>query len=180
MKKLIKLTLVLVMMLGSTSLFAQKFGRIDSQSIIMAMPEFKEMQTNLESLDKDYRENLELIGVEYQQKLQEFQKNYNTYTEATRNIKQKELVDLENRAQTIQQMAQQDLQKKQQELAAPIYEKAKKAIDKVAAAGGYTAIFETGTLAYFNETALTDIAPMVKKELGITDAAAKPAAPAAK
>ncbi len=180
MKKLIKLTLVLVMMLGSTSLFAQKFGRIDSQTIIMAMPEFKEMQTNLESLDKDYRENLELIGVEYQQKLQEFQKNYNTYTEATRNIKQKELVDLENRAQTIQQMAQQDLQKKQQELAAPIYEKAKKAIDKVAAAGGYTAIFETGTLAYFSETALTDIAPLVKKELGITDAPAKAAAPAAK
>ena len=176
-----KLTLVVAMVLSSTSLFAQKFGRIDSQSIIMAMPETKEMQTNLEALDKDYRENLELIGVEYQQKLQEFQKNYNTYTEATRNIKQKELVDLENRAQTIQQMAQQDLQKRQQELAAPIYEKAKKAIDKVAAAGGYTAIFETGTLAYFNETALTDIAPLVKKELGITDApAAAPAAAPAK
>ena len=36
-------------MMGATSLYAQKFGRINSQEIVMAMPETKEMQTNLET-----------------------------------------------------------------------------------------------------------------------------------
>ena len=77
--------------------------------------------------------------------------------------------------------AQQDFQKRQNELLAPIIEKAKNAIDKVAAAGGYLAVFDTstGSLAYFDEASLTDIAPAVKKELGITDAPAAAAAPAA-
>ena len=60
--------------------------------------------------------------------------------------------------------------------------KAKAAIDKVATAGSYLAVFDTstGSLAYFDEAMLTDLAPAVKKELGITDApAATPAAPAA-
>ena len=181
MKKFIKLTLVLVMVLGSTSLFAQKFGRIDSQSILMMMPETKEMQANLETLAKDYRENLELISVEYQQKLQEFQKNYNTYSEATRNIKQKELADLENRARTIEQMAQQDMEKKQQELLTPITEKMRQAIDKVSKAGAFTAVFETAMLVYFDAAQMVDIAPLVKAELGIKEvAAATPAAAPAK
>ena len=66
------------------------------------------------------------------------------------------------------------------ELLAPIIDKAKSAIDKVAAAGGFLVVFDTstGSLAYFDEATLTDVAPAVKKELGITDAPA--AAPAAK
>ena len=57
----------------------------------------------------------------------------------------------------------------------------KRQIDKIAAAGGYLFVFDTsaGSLAYFDEAALTDLAPEVRKELGITDApAAAPAAPA--
>ena len=47
MKKALKLTLAVALMMGATSLYAQKFGRINSQEIVMAMPETKEMQTNL-------------------------------------------------------------------------------------------------------------------------------------
>ena len=95
--------------------------------------------------------------------------------------KAKELEDLQRRSQEFQQMAQRDYAKKQEELLQPIIEKAKAAIDKIAAAGGYLFVFDTsaGSLAYFDEAALTDLAPEVRKELGITDApAAAPAAPA--
>ena len=76
-------------------------------------------------------------------------------------------------------LAQLKYQRKQNELLSPIIEKAKNAIDKISAAGGYLVIFDTstGSLAYFDEAALTDIAPEVKKEDGITDTpAATPAA----
>ncbi|MDE5963751.1 MAG: OmpH family outer membrane protein [Alistipes sp.] len=78
------------------------------------------------------------------------------------------------RIREFEQVAREDIQKKQYELLAPIHEKAKAAIDKVAATGGYLAVFDTvaGSLAYFDAAALTDIAPEVKKELGISETAA--------
>ena len=39
MKKTIKLTLAVVFVMGATSLFAQKFGRINTQEVISVMPE---------------------------------------------------------------------------------------------------------------------------------------------
>ncbi len=174
MKNVLKLTLAVVLALSSTSLFAQKFGRINSQEIIVAMPETQEMRTNMEAFVKNLEEQLEALNVEFRNRLQEFQKNYNTYTESIRDMKSQELQSLQERARQFEEAAQRDTQNKQNELLAPIIEKAKAAIDKVAAAGGYLAVFDTsvGSLAYFDAAALTDLAPEVKKELGITDAPA--------
>lgn len=178
MKKAIKLTLAVVLMLGASSTFAQKFGRINFQEVLVAMPETKTMETNMQAYAKDLQDNLETIGVEFNQKLTDYQKNYNTYSDAVRQLKEKELQELQNRRQEFEQVAQQDMQKKQQELLTPILAKAKAAIDKVSKENGFTAIFDTstGSLAYFNETDLTDIAALVKKELGINEAAAAAAA----
>ena len=172
MKNVLKLTLVLAMMLSCTTLFAQKLGRINSQEVMLAMPETAEMQTKLQAVAKDWEENLELINVEFNNKLQEFQKNLNSMSDAARQIKEKDLNDLRQRGTEMQQMAQQDLARQEQELMTPIIEKAQNAIQTVSKAGGFTAIFETGSLVYFDETTLIDITPLVKKELGITETAA--------
>ena len=73
MKKALKLTLAVALMMGATSLYAQKFGRINSQEIVMAMPETKEMQTNLETFGKELNENIETINVEFNNKLHFFE-----------------------------------------------------------------------------------------------------------
>ena len=172
MKNVLKLTLMLAMMLSCTTLFAQKLGRINSQEVMLAMPETAEMQTKLQAVAKDWEENLELINVEFNNKLQEFQKNLNSMSDAARQIKEKDLNDLRQRGTEMQQMAQQDLARQEQELMTPIIEKAQNAIQAVSKAGGFTAVFETGSLVYFDETTLIDITPLVKKELGITETAA--------
>ena len=171
MKKVLKLTLAVVCMLSATSLFAQKFGRINTGEIVAAMPETKEMQTNMEAFVKDMQENLEALNVEFNNKMQEFQKNLSTMSESVAQLKQKELNEMRQRATEFEQMAQQEYQKKYTELMTPIYEKAKNAIDEVSKAGGYLAVFDisAGALAYFDEAALTDIAPAVKAKLGITE-----------
>lgn len=167
MKKAIKLTLAVVLVMGATSLFAQKFGRINTQEIIMAMPETKTMQENMDTFAKELSDNIETMNVEFNTKLQDFQKNYNTFSDAIKEVKEKELNDMQTRTREFQERAQQDYQKKQNELLAPIIDKAKSAIDKVAAAGGFLVVFDTstGSLAYFDEATLTDVAPAVKKEL---------------
>ena len=78
MKNALKLTLALAMMLSCTTLFAQKFGRINSQEVMLAMPETTEMQNKLQAVAKDWEENLETINVEFNNKLQDFQKNLNS------------------------------------------------------------------------------------------------------
>ena len=91
MKKAIKLTLAVVLMMGATSTFAQKFGRINSEEILAVMPETKEMQTNMQAYVKNLQDEMEALQVEYNTKLQDFQKNYETYSEAVRDMKSKDL-----------------------------------------------------------------------------------------
>ena len=99
------------------------------------------------------------------------------YTDFQFELKERELTELQQRFQDFQQIAQQDMQKKEAEVMTPIYDKANEAVKKVASAGGYVAVFSTAGdqpgsagLAYFDPAALTDITADVKKELGVVDA----------
>ena len=166
MKKVLKLTLAVVCVMFSTSLFAQKIGRISSQEVVVNMAEYKEAQTQLEALAKDLQAQAETIQVEMNNKLQEYQKGAETMTDAVRQLKEKELTDLNTRLQEFNQVAQQELQKKEQELMEPIIKKANEAISEVAKAGGYAVIMETGSMVYFDEAQVKDITPEVKTKLG--------------
>ncbi len=167
MKKVLKLTLAVVCVMFSTSLFAQKIGRINSQDVVVNMAEFKEAQTQIEALAKDLQAQAETIQVEMNNKLQEYQKGVETMTDAVRQLKEKELNDLNTRLQEFNQVAQQELQKKEQELMEPIIKKANEAITEVAKAGGYTVIMESGSMVYFDEANVKDISPEVKAKLGV-------------
>ena len=166
MKKVLKLTLAVVCVMFSTSLFAQKIGRISSQEVVVNMAEYKEAQTQLEALAKDLQAQMETIQVEMNTKIQEYQKGAETMTDAVRQLKETELNDLNTRLQEFNQVAQQELQKKEQELMQPIIKKANEAITEVSKAGGYTVIFETGQMIYFDEAQVKDITPEVKAKLG--------------
>lgn len=175
MKKIFRLTLAVALVVMSVATAsAQKFGRVDVAAIIPNMPEYKEAIANLETYGKDLQNQLEMIQVELNQKYADYQKNVNTYSDTIRQMKEAELQQLSQRLNDFQQIAQQDIQKKEAELMAPVYEKADEAVKKVASAAGYLVVFSTAGdqpssagLAYFDPAALTDITADVKKELGI-------------
>lgn len=175
MKKIFKLTLaVALVVVCATTASAQKFGRVDLAAIVPNMPEYKEAVANLETYGKDLQNQLEMIQVEFNQKYADYEKNVKTYTDTIRQMKETELQQLQQRFTEFQQVAQQDIQKKEAELMAPVYEKADEAVKKVASAGGYLVVFNTAGeqassagLAYFDAAALTDITADVKKQLGV-------------
>ncbi|MBQ5921803.1 MAG: OmpH family outer membrane protein, partial [Alistipes sp.] len=158
MKKVLKLTLAVVCVMFSTSLFAQKIGYVNTDEIITNMKETQDAYTQLEAYAKDLQAQMETIQVEFNNKLQEYQNATETMTDAVRQLKEKELTDLNTRIQEFQQVAQQDLQKKENELLAPIYEKVKNTIDEVAKAGGYTIILPGNALIYVDAAQVKDIA----------------------
>ncbi len=169
MKKLLKLTLAVALMLSASSLYAQKFGRVNLNDVLAAMPEAKEAQTNLEAFVKDLSATYETMQVEINTKVADLQKNEATMTESMKQLKYKEIQDLSARMEEYQQSAQNEMQQKRAELLKPVQDKAMAAVDKVSRAGGYLAVFDTAmpSLAYFDETQLVDLLPEVKRELGI-------------
>ena len=173
MKKLFILAAALFA-IGTVS--AQKLARINVQEVVMAMPEFEQAQKNLDTFGKDLQEQMEQIQVEFNNLYVDYEKNRSTYNDAVRQLKERELQELQQRFSDFQQLAQQDIQKKEADLMAPIYDKADAAVKKVAAAGGYAAVFNTAGdvassagLAYFDPAQIKDITADVKKELGIKE-----------
>ena len=165
MKKITFLALLSVLTL--TSIAQTKFGYIDSQKLLMLMPERKTAETEVQEFAKSLESQLSSMAAEYEQQMQEYQTNETTYTDLVKQDKVAEITGLEQRIQAFQQNAQQALQTKEQELLEPILTKARTAIEDVAAEGDYTYIFDksTGSILYAKES--ENVLHLVKKKLGL-------------
>ena len=180
MKRLSKLTLTAALLLMcSTNTFAQKFGYINSSELIMAMPERVEIENKLKAYREELNSQLEAIGVEFNTKLEEYQKNEATYSDLIKQTKEKELADLQERWTEFNNvLIPQDLQKKQNELMSPILEKARNAINEVSQSQGFTMVFDmdAGAILYQDDKSVTNIMSLVKEKLGIKDTPTPPSA----
>ncbi len=171
MKNYLKITLVVLALVSGANLFAQnnfKFGHINSQELISTMPEYDSAQVALESFAKGLQDQLEVMQVEYNKKLQDYQAEMNNLTELIRQTKEQELMDIQQRVQTFNQSAQQNMQAKQGEVMQPIIEKAQQAIKDIGSENSFTYIYDIagGSILYFSADS-EDVLPLVKKKLGM-------------
>ena len=169
MKK-VRILLMLVVMAVSASTFAQKgtkIGHINSNDLLMAMPEKATVQKELEAHANELRVTLDAMRKEYETKVAEFQSKQDVMTDIIKQTKIKEITDLEKRITEFQQTAEADLQKKEQDLLQPIITKAKDAITAVAKENGYTLILDSSVGVVLYSIEGDDILPLVKKTLGM-------------
>lgn len=162
MKKMIMAIALVLPMVAS----AQKFGHVNTQELFTMMPEMATVRAQMDTLQSQYESTLSMMNEELQTKYKDYQANQATMTDAIRQMREQELNEIQQRIQTTYQIAEQDIQKKQQELLAPVHERMSLAIQKVGEKEGYTYIFDTATLVYIDPNA-ADLMPAVKKELGI-------------
>ena len=146
-----------------------KFGYVDFNEVIMLMPEMDQARVTLEENQKTNEEILMAMYEEYQAKTQQYQQKAATWTPAIRESKEREIMDIESRLQQTQQSLQQEMQQLQNSLQAPIYEKAQNTISEIAKAKGVAAVFEVGSLLYFDPAQLVDLTPEVRTALGIEE-----------
>ena len=163
MKKITFLALLSILTLSTIA--QNKFGHINAQEILLLMPEYKAAGTELESFTKGLETQLSSIQVELQAKYTDYQNNESSLDDLTKQDKERDLQNLQQRMQDFQQRAQQSVQTKEQELLEPVMEKARKAIEDVATEGGYTYIFDrsNGTILYAKES--ENVIDLVKKKL---------------
>ena len=163
MKKILILSILCLFAVNSYS--QNKLGYIDSQELLLLMPERKTAEEEVQTFAKSLESQLQAMTAEYQQSVQEYQSNEATYTDLVKQDKVAEITGLEQRIQTFQQNAQKSLQTKEQELLEPILAKARKAIEDVATEGGYTYIFDKsiGSILYAKDS--ENVIDLVKKKL---------------
>ena len=158
----------LVLLVASTVYAEQKLGHINSQELFSIMPETDSAQKKLEKIAQDHEMTLEELTVEFNKKFEDYQQNVSTYSDLKRATVEGQLQEAQNRIQTFQQTAEQDIKRKQAELFQPIQQKALNAVNEVAEENGFTYIFDQGmgAIVFTGETAI-DIMPLVKKKLGL-------------
>jgi outer membrane protein len=167
------LALVIFVAAGLKAQTSYKFGHIDAQKLITTLPESEEAQKKLEAEGKALQDQMELMQVEYNNKLNDYMNNEKLpvgdpkkWTDLIKADKEKEIQDLGNRIQEFQNTAQQQIQTKKNELYKPILEKVDKAIKDVAKENKFTYVFDIAVLLYYSEESI-DITNMVKTKLAI-------------
>ncbi|MCW3122215.1 MAG: hypothetical protein JWQ38_1707 [Flavipsychrobacter sp.] len=154
------------------NVFAQaplKIAYINSNVLLSSMPEKAKADSDLAKYARTFQDQIDIMMKDYQTKGQAFQAGEKTMSEAMKEVKMKEIQDLQNRIESTQQSAQEKLQGKKQEVYQPILDKADKALKAVAKEKNYDYIFDVaangGALVFQKEE--FDVTSLVKAKLGI-------------
>ena len=166
MKKLIVCAICAIC--GLTTASAQgKFGHVNTQEIIQAMPEYEKAKNEIDALQKQYEADLKSMQDELQKKGEAFDKEQATLPDNIKQRRQQELQDMYAKIQQSFQDNQQALQKASPEKMAAIQTKVLDAIKSVGQTEGFVYIMENGSLPYISTNLSTDVTAKVKSKLGL-------------
>ncbi len=166
LKKLLLAALVALPMMAN----AQKFGYVNTQEIFNVMPEKATAENTLKAAADKYDAELKNLQDKFQKDLADFEtlEKDTTTPAGIKERRQGELEELYKKIQNFQQTAQQDLQRQQEQLIAPVSTKLQNAIQAVGAEGGYTFIFDLSIPSVvYHGTNAEDVSAKVKAKLGI-------------
>ena len=163
-----KKILVLFLLLAPVSLFAQKFGYVNSTAIVQLMPEFTKAQNDLQTLQKHYSDEFDRLRTELEKKGIEFEQVKDSLPANILQRRERELQEIYTRLQQYEQESYQNLQQAQATKLAEVNKVLQDAIQAVGAEGGYICVFDVAAgIPYISETLCDNLDSKVKTKLGI-------------
>lgn len=166
---MLKKIALLLMLILPMSVFAQKFGHIKTQEILTIMPEYTKAQTDIQTMQKQYEDEMKRLQDEINKKFTAYQQEQANLPKNIQERRQKELQELNERGMQMGQDAQQQLQQSWMQMLEPIAKKIDDAIKAVGQEGGYVYIFDLNAtqIPFINEAHSTDVTAAVKAKLGL-------------
>lgn len=164
-----KIILFAAMALFAISASAQNIGIVNYDELCTLMPEYMDAQRTIAAVSKETGDTFQEMATEFQNKRTAYEQKQSTWTASVKEAKQKELADMQQRLQEFQQTAYQELNEKQNELIAPIREKAVNAIREIAKAQGIVVVLDSAQLIYFDPDNTVDLMPLARAALGIPE-----------
>lgn len=163
-----KKILVLFLLLAPMSLFAQKFGYVNSTAIVQLMPEFTKAQNDLQAMQKQYSDEFDRLRTELEKKGIEFEQVKDSLPANILQRREKELQDIYTRLQQYEQESYQHLQQAQATKLSEVNKVLQEAIQAVGNEGGYVCVFDiAGGIPFISETLCDNLDAKVKTKLGI-------------
>jgi outer membrane protein len=166
------LILSFLFILGTSFVFAQKYGYIDSDYILESVPEYKEAKDKLNKLADRWTKDIEDRYAVLKMKKDNFAREEVLFPSEEKTKRKEEISKLETEVLELQKMrfgVSGDYFNKRQELVKPIQDKVFDALQKIASKKNYTFVFDKANqsnLVYADSK--TDLSNDVLKELGIT------------
>jgi outer membrane protein len=169
-----KLFFALVFGLATVVAHAQtptlKIGYADVEYILSQMPEMKQVQTDLQTLQTQLKKQYDAKVAEFQQKVKLYQENPQM-PEAVKLNSERELQQLQQNIQKLEQDSQTDLQRKEASLMQPVLDKIDKAIQAVAVENTYSYIlhqqYQGLTIVLYGDEKL-NVSDLILKKMGVT------------
>lgn len=168
LKKILLAVAIALPMFGASAQTTLKIGVVDTDALIQAMPETQEAQKKLADNSKKYEDEYARLQEEMKRMYDELSNMKDDELPAIKERKTREFQDYQTKVQNFLQSADQDMQRQQQELMAPISQKIKDAVESVGKEGGFSMIENyTPQLLLYYTSPVVDITPQVKAKLGI-------------
>lgn len=165
-----KIILFAAMAFFTLSASAQvKIGYVNFTELVQLMPEADAARETMSASAKEADDMYQSMVDEFNSKYQEYTQKQASWTAAIKESKERELNEISGRIQEFQQSIQQELQQQQNELFAPIYEKAQEAVKNLSKSKGVTVLFDLSSAIYFDPDTTLDLTPEARKALGIKD-----------
>ena len=142
-----------------------KIAIVNTGEVFNLMPETTVLEHEMSSLMLVLQTQMKEMQDEYNRKMTDLQAKGDSLTENIRNLRIQEITQLEERIQNFVPMAEEEIEKKHNELYAPIQEKFLKAVKEVGDENGYTCIVHPQALLYTGK--VIDATDKVKAKLGI-------------
>ncbi|MCR5840784.1 MAG: OmpH family outer membrane protein [Bacteroidales bacterium] len=163
-----KILLIAVTAFAAVSAFAQpKFAHVNTTELVQLCPEMDKARETMNAASQEAQETFNDMQTEFNTKLQTYQSKGSTWTAATRESKEKELTEIQQRIQEFSQTVQAELQAQQEQLMQPIYQKVNETIQDLAKKGGYIYVFDTQAVLYVDPAQSIDLTPDARKAMNI-------------
>lgn len=154
---------------------APKFGVVNTQEVLDAMPDVKKVQDQVTAATKKYEDEFAKLREQMEREYAEFQKLDPSTPDPIKQRRQQEVQALYQKLEQFQMTATEDLQRQRDTLMAPVISKVSATISQIGKDMGLTFVFESAMPLYTGAD-VVNITADVKKACG---ADAAPAAPAA-
>lgn len=162
-----RILLVLLIAVSATNSFSQKTGHINTLELIDKMPEKAQAQEKLNNLQIETQAMLKELVVKYTNLGMEIEEQGETWSAVILQMKKNELLRLEQTIQDAKVLAEKEFVITEQELLAPILDKAMDAIEKVADKRGYDYVIDTAAGNMLISPDQHDLMEDVLVELGL-------------
>lgn len=144
-----------------------KFAHVNFNELVTLMPEMDAAREASEAAAKEAEEVYQAMVEEFQTKLQQYEQKQATWTPAVKESKERELTEIQNRIQEYQSAIQQELQQQQQQLMAPIYQKATETVNTLAKKHGVIYVFDIQSMLYVDAAQSMDLTAEARTALNI-------------